>query len=134
MQGPKVNQFKREFVVILKRVNERGGIDVIIAHRLEHQAQKLRVAGYERVVIGGPGDEVIREIRAAMGHRRDVIDGQVELLERKTARFAHHSGDQLVADDGEWMALGPRRAIGPPLDAEKAIRVESQHPGPEDVE
>ena len=85
-------------------------------------------------MIGGPGDEVIREIRAAMGHRRDVVDGQVEFLEAKAARFAHHSGDQLVADDRERMALGPRRAIGPPLDAEKAVRVESQHSRPQHIE
>ena len=102
----------------------------IVAHRLEHQAQKLRIARYKRVVIGGSGDEVMRQIRAAMGHRRDVIDRQVEFLKGKAARFAHHSGDQLVADDRERMAFGPRRAVGTALDAEKAIRIESQHSWP----
>ncbi len=34
----------------------------------------------QRVVVGGTRDKVVGEVGAAVGHRRDVINGQIEFL------------------------------------------------------
>src|SRR5215213_7179274 len=73
-------------------------------------------------------DEVIGKIGTIFRRLLDVVDGQVQLLERKAAHLADHAGDQLVGGLRQWMALRPRRAItvSAPLYAEEAVGVQPE--------
>jgi len=77
VQRPEVHQFQRQFIVILQAVDQRGGVDALLVHDAQHQAQKLSVPRHQRVIIGGPRDEVVGQIRAAVRHGRDVVHRQV---------------------------------------------------------
>ena len=126
--GPEVHQLERELVVVLERVDESRGVDLVGSLQAEHEAQELGVAGDEGVLVSRAGDEVVGEIRAALGHRLDVLERQVELLESEASELAHQAGDELVGGDRERMSFGPGAAVaGADLDAEEAVGVEAQH-------
>ena len=94
---------------------------------VERQPQELGVAGHERVVVGGPGDEVVGQVGAGLAHRLDVVHRQVELLEGEPAHLADHARDQVVGRLRERMALRPRgQALGALLDPEEAVGVQAQ--------
>ena len=82
---------------------------------------------HESVLIGRAIDEVIRQISPGLRHRPDVVDGQIELLERERAHLPDHAGDELVGSFRKWMPLRPRReAFGALLDAQEAVGVQAQ--------
>src|SRR6185436_10384674 len=84
--------------------------------------------GEERVLVRGARDEVVGEIRAALGHRLEVLEREIELLEGEASELAHQAGDQLIGGDRQRMPLGPGAAVArADLDAEEAVRVQPQH-------
>ena len=126
--GPEGHQLERELVVVLERVDEARGIHLEGPLHVEHESQERGVAGDERVVVGRAGDEVVGEIGAPLRHRGQVLEGQVQLLEREAAELAHQPGDELVGGDRERVPLGPGGAVlRAHLDAEEAVGVEAHH-------
>ncbi len=134
VQGPEMHQLQGQLIVVLQRVDQRGRIDAEGMHLAQHHAQELGVAGDQRVVIGRPGDEVIGQVGAAVGHGGDIVDGQVQLLEAEATGLADRAGEQLVAGYRKRMAFGPGSALGAPLDTEKAVGVQAQHARPSHVD
>ncbi len=127
VQGLEVHQLVGHLVVVLQRVHQRGRLDPVLHRQIEGEADELGVAGRQRVVIGGPVDEVVGEVGATLGGALDVVDGEVELLEREAADLADHAGDQLVGGLGQRMALRPgRRVLRTLLHPEEAVGVQPQ--------
>ncbi|RMR97996.1 hypothetical protein ALP74_05228 [Pseudomonas coronafaciens pv. garcae] len=134
VQRPEMHQFQRQLIVVLQRMNQRRRVDAISMHLTQHQAQELSGAGQQRVLVGGPRDEVVGQVSAALPHGRDVIDGQVQFLKAEAPRFADRPGQQLVACDRQRMAFRPRRALGTPFNAEKTVGVQAQYAGTHDID
>ena len=53
----------------------------------------------QSMLVSGSGDEIIREIRPAVGHSGDIINGQVQFLKLKPPALRIAPADQLVAGD-----------------------------------
>ncbi len=66
MQGPEMNQFQGQFVMILEPMDKRSRINAGFVHNAQHQAQEGCVARDQRVVIGRAGDEIIGKVGAAV--------------------------------------------------------------------
>ena len=81
----------------------------MLCRQVEREPDKLGVGRRQRVVVGGPVDEVVGKIGAALRGALDVVDGEIELLEGEATDLAHHAGNQLVGSLRERMAFGPGR-------------------------
>ena len=127
VHGGEVHQLVRHLVVVLQGVHQRHRLDAEVGGQVQGEAEELGVAGGHGVVVGRPGDEVVRQVRAPGRAARDVVDRQVELLEGEAADLAHHAGDELVGGLRQRVALRPgRRVVGVPLHAEEAVGVQPQ--------
>src|SRR4051794_9393567 len=79
------------------------------------------------MVVRGSIDEVVRQVGTGLAQRLDVVDRQVQLLERETTRLADHARYEVVRCFRQRMPLGPRReALCALLDTEETIRVEAE--------
>ena len=124
-----VQQLVGQLVVVLQRVHQRGGVDADVQAGAQAQPQELGVAGGQRVLVGGPGDEVVRQVRAGLAGGADVVDRQVQLLEGEAADLAHHARDEVVRRLGQRVPLRPgRHPVQAALGAEEAVGVEPQAP------
>ncbi len=92
-----MHQFQGQLVVVLHRMDQRGRIDAERVDFTQHQPQELGIAGDQSMVIGRAGDEVVGQVGATVGHRGDVVDGQVQFLEAETTGLADCASNQLVA-------------------------------------
>ena len=119
--------------MVLQRVHQRGRVDAELERGAQRQPQELGVGGGQRVLVGGPVDEVVGQVRAGRTGLADVVDGEVELLEGEAADLADHAGDQVVGRLGQRVALRPGGvALGRALlHAEEAVGVQAQRPGAE---
>ncbi len=131
--GRPVDQLVGQLVVVLQRVDQRRGVDAELEGGAQRQPQELGVGGGQRVLVGGPVDEVVGQIRAGLADLADVVDGQIELLEGEPADLADHAGDQVVGGLGQRMALRPGGAVFGCglLRAEEAVGVQAKSAGTE---
>ena len=131
--GGPVHQLVGQLVVVLQGMDQRRRVDAQLDRRAQRKPQELRVPGGQGVLVGGPVDEVIGQIRTGLTDLTDVVDRQVQLLEGEPADLAHHAGNQMVGRLRERMPLRPGRAAlrGALLHTEEAVGVQSQRPRPE---
>ena len=66
VRGRPMHEFVGQFVVVLQRVDERGGIDPEFQGGAQGQPQELGVGGGQGVLVGGPVDEVVGQIGAGL--------------------------------------------------------------------
>ncbi len=85
----KLRQPHRQLIMVLQRVNQATRVDLILAHELEDQPQKLRISCQQRMLIRRTRHKVISEVRAAVGHLVDLVERERQLLEGKSAHLAH---------------------------------------------
>jgi hypothetical protein len=127
-----VAQSHRQLVVILKCMDERRRINVVLAHELEYQAQEFRVACQQRMLVARAGDEVIRQVRAPALGLAHILEREGELLERKSSELAHHVANELVRGVGQRMAFRPDApGMRIALDSQQAVGIEPHHSIPE---
>ena len=78
-------------------------------------------------MVGGPGDEVVRQVRPNPTSLHDVVDSEVKFLEGEAADLADHRPDQLIRGLGQRVPLRPGRGVtGASLYPEEAVRVQPQ--------
>src|ERR1700733_5941100 len=105
--------------MILQSVNQPAGIDAVFSHLLQYQTQKLCVSGEQRMVVGGPGHEVVGKVGTALRHLPHVLERQSQLLKGKAAELAHHVSNELVGRHRERMPFRPDPSALIALDTEE---------------
>ena len=100
-----VHQLVRHLVVVLQRMHQRHRLDAEVGGQVQGEAEELGVAGGQGVVVGGAGDEVVRQVAPRAELRAMSSIGQVQFLEGEATDLADHAGDELVGR--------PRRAGAP---------------------
>ena len=134
--GSEVHQLVGQLVVVLQRVHQGDRLQALLQGGGQGEPQELGVARGQGVVVCGAVDEVVGQVRSARAGARDVVDGQVQLLEGEPADLADQARDQLVGGVGEGMPLRPGRGatLGTLLDPEEAVGIEPQRAGAEVVQ
>ena len=88
------------------------------------------VSPVARGAVCGTVDEVVGEISPALARVLDVVDRQVQLLEREATDFADEARDHLVGGFGERMPFRPGgRRLGAALHTEEAVGIKPQRTG-----
>ena len=111
MQRRPVDELVGELVVVLHAVHQLHRFHAELERLAQRQPQELGVPRRERVVVGGPADEVVGQVGADRARVADVLDREVELLEGEAADLAHHAGDEWFA---AWESGCPSDHAGRP--------------------
>ncbi|SPZ42568.1 Uncharacterised protein [Rhodococcus wratislaviensis] len=83
-------------------------------------------------MVGGTIDEVVGQVGSGRPHRLDVVDREVQFLERESPHLPHDAGDQVIRRLRQWMSLRPAgQSFGPAFDSEETVGVQSKRAGTE---